>query len=183
MKERRGKRQFSMSPARFISQENPMKTYLRHLAGISALMLLCATRSGAQTQYPFQNPDMPLEDRVNNIVSLLTSEEKIGLLSQRPGVERLGIRSMQQVEGLHGVRAGGNTTTYPQAIGLGETWDTEILHQVGATEGYEARYHFQHRTGAPAPGRRGPEAQPAPSTPGATNAAAARGNSWRRSCG
>ena len=133
-------------------------TQLRLVAGIRVLMLLCAARCGAQNatnQYPFQNPDMPLEARVNNIISLLTPEEKIALLSQRPGVERLGIRSMMQTEGLHGVMGGGSTsTTYPQAIGLGETWDTEILHQVGATEGYEARYHFQH-TNAPARGGRG----------------------------
>ena len=101
----------------------------------------------AEYQYPFQNPEMPLEERVNNIVSLMTLDEKVALLSQRPGVPRLGIRSMMQVEGLHGLRAGGTntaTTTYPQSIGLGETWDTDILHQVGATEGYEARYIFQN---------------------------------------
>jgi beta-glucosidase len=135
-----------------------MKRQLRHFAGISALMLLCAARSGAQNatyQYPFQNPSLPMEDRVNNVVSLLTDDEKIGLLGQRPGVERLGIRSMMQTEGMHGVMGGGATsTTYPQAIGLGETWDTEILHQVGATEGYEARYIVQS-TNRPGGGRRG----------------------------
>ena len=107
-------------------------------------LLFAAGRASAQDQYPFQNPDLSLEDRVNNIVSLMTLDEKVALLSQRPGVPRLGIRTMQQVEGLHGLRAGRNpTTTYPQAIGLGETWDTDVLRQVGATEGYEARYVFQ----------------------------------------
>jgi len=157
-----------------------MKTQLRQFAGISVLMLLCAARSGAQTttyQYPFQNPDMPLEDRVNNIISLMTPDEKIALLSQRPGVERLGIRSMQQSEGLHGVKAGPASTTYPQSIGLGETWDVEILHQVGATEGYEARYNFQR--GGAARGRRGGEAPPDAATPATTNGAAARGRGGR----
>ncbi len=125
----------------------------RQLALATGLLLLLATgRAPAQYKYPFQNPDLPIEDRVNNIVSLMTLDEKVALLSQRPGVTRLGIRTMQQVEGLHGVRAGRNpTTTYPQSIGLGETWDTDILHQVGATEGYEARYVFQsdkYRRGA-----------------------------------
>jgi len=112
---------------------------------LGLLLLLTAGRVFAQQyKYPFQNPDLPLEDRVNNIISLLTLDEKVALLSQRPGVARLGIRSMMQVEGLHGVRGGGGaSTTYPQSIGLGETWDTDILHQVGATEGYEARYLFQ----------------------------------------
>jgi beta-glucosidase len=121
-----------------------MKTYL-----LTSIIILsaatAATTISAQTtnQYPFQNPDLPLEERVNNIVSLMTLDEKVAMLSQRPGVPRLGIRTMQQVEGLHGVRGGAATTTYPQSIGLGETWDADILHQVGATEGYEARYIFQ----------------------------------------
>ena len=121
-----------------------MKTPIRLLAS-AFIAAIGAFPSSAQPiyQYPFQNPDMPLEDRVNNIVSLMTLEEKVQLLSQRPGVPRLGIPTMQQVEGLHGVRSRGSTTTYPQAIGLGETWDPEILRQVGATEGYEARYVFQ----------------------------------------
>jgi beta-glucosidase len=35
------------------------------------------------------------------------------------------------------------TTTFPQGIGLGETWDKDLLHDAGAVEGYEARYVFQ----------------------------------------
>ncbi|MGO9109941.1 MAG: glycoside hydrolase family 3 C-terminal domain-containing protein [Thermoguttaceae bacterium] len=122
-----------------------MKTRPNLSLALGLLLLLAAGQVSAQQyKYPFQNPDLPLEDRVNNIISLLTLDEKVALLSQRPGVPRLGIRSMMQVEGLHGLRAGrASATTYPQSIGLGETWDTDILHQVGATEGYEARYVFQ----------------------------------------
>ncbi len=122
----------------------PMKTRLHLFLALGLLLPFADTRVSAQYQYPFQNPNMPLEERVNNIVSLMTLDEKVALLSQRPGVPRLGIRSMMQVEGLHGLRARGATTTYPQSIGLGETWDTGILHEVGATEGYEARYIFQN---------------------------------------
>jgi beta-glucosidase len=112
-----------------------------------------ALRVSAQTQYPFQNPDLPLEERINNIVSLMTLDEKIAFLSQRPGVPRLGIRAMGHVEGLHGLALGrpGNwgrnnpvaTTTFPQSIGLGETWNPDIVRQAGAIEGYEARYVYQ----------------------------------------
>jgi beta-glucosidase len=106
-----------------------------------------------QATYPFQNPDMPLEDRVNNIVSLMTLDEKVAFLSQTPGVERLGIKRMAHVEGLHGLAQGQpggwgrrgpiTTTTFPQSIGMGETWDPEIVRQAGAIEGYEARYVYQ----------------------------------------
>jgi len=117
------------------------------------LLLFATARVSAQYQYPFQNPDLPLEERVNNIVSLLTLDEKAALLSQRPGVQRLGIRAMGHVEGLHGLAQGGpgnwgrnnpiTTTTFPQSIGMGETWDPDIVRQAGQIEGYEARYVYQ----------------------------------------
>jgi len=129
------------------------------------LAVFGAISLGAQTQYPFQNPDLPEEARVANIVSLMTLPEKVAFLTQRPGVPRLGIPTVGWVEGLHGVAMGrpgnwgtmgGNrppvpTTTFPQAIGLGETWDPALLRQAGAVEGYEARYLVQspdyHRGG------------------------------------
>jgi beta-glucosidase len=106
-----------------------------------------------QVQYPFQNPNLPLEERVANIISLLTLEEKIACLGTNPSVPRLGIKASGHVEGIHGLTQGGpgkwgrpNTipsTTFPQGIGLGETWDPESLRQAGGIEGYEARYIFQ----------------------------------------
>jgi beta-glucosidase len=124
--------------------QEAMTTRLNLFLAFAFSLPFAATHVSAEYQYPFQNPDMPLEERVNNIVSLMALDEKVALLSQRPGVPRLGIRTMMQVEGLHGLRAGGtSTTTYPQSIGLGETWDTDILHQVGAAEGYEARFAYQ----------------------------------------
>lgn len=119
------------------------------------------TQVSEQTTYPFRNPDMPLEQRVDNIVSLMTLDEKIDFLSQSPGVQRLGINRMGQVEGLHGLAQGQpggwgrrgpvTTTTFPQSIGMGETWDPDIVRQAGAIEGFEARYVYQspkyHRGG------------------------------------
>jgi len=106
-----------------------------------------------QKTYPFQNPDLPLEERVSNIVSLMTLDEKVAFLSSNPGVERLGIKRMGHVEGLHGLAQGTPggwgrrgpiaTTTFPQSYGMGETWDPEIIRQSGAIEGNEARYVFQ----------------------------------------
>src|SRR5271157_344324 len=121
---------------------------------LGVLLLLVAAPAGAQKyKYPFQDPTLPLEDRVNNIISLMTPDEKIAMLSQRPGVPRLGIRRMGHVEGLHGVAMGTPggwgrrspiaTSTFPQSIGLGETWDADVLCQAGAIEGYETRYVFQ----------------------------------------
>jgi beta-glucosidase len=106
-----------------------------------------------QYQYKFQNPDLPVEERIDNILSLMTLDEKIECLDTNPSVPRLGIKGSGHVEGIHGLTQGGPgswgkpktipTTTFPQGIGLGETWDPELLKKVAQVEGYEARYVFQ----------------------------------------
>jgi beta-glucosidase len=117
-------------------------------------LLLAAGMTQAQAPAPagaepFLDPKLPLEQRVNDLVSRLTLDEKIAMLGQRqPAIARLGIKSFTNfTEGLHGlgwVAGGGVTATqFPQEVGLGETWDTEILRQAGAVEGYEARVYFK----------------------------------------
>lgn len=122
---------------------------IRQLLSFSAL----AFTALGQPPYPFQNPSLPVEERVANIVSLMTLEEKIACLGTNPSVPRLGIRGTGHVEGLHGLALGGpgnwgrgnpvTTTQFPQAIGMAETWDTAAIQQAAALEGYEVRYAFQ----------------------------------------
>jgi len=124
-------------------------------------MALALPLARAQYQYPFQNPDLPPEERVNNIVSLLTLDEKIACLGTNPSVPRLGIQATGHSEGLHGLALGGPggwgrptpipTTQFAQEIGMGETWDPALIRVAGGVEGYEARYIAQsektHRGG------------------------------------
>lgn len=108
----------------------------------------------AQVQYPFQNTKLPVEQRIDNIISLLNLDEKINCLGTNPTVPRLGIKGSGQVEGLHGLALGvpggwGRktpipTTTFPQSIGMAETWDPDLIKQAANIEGYEARYVFQN---------------------------------------
>ena len=72
------------------------------------------------------------------MVSQLTLEEKLKLLSTDLGVERLDTARCGSMEGLHGLALGGpaakdtfHTTIFPQAYGLGETWDRECVKAVG----------------------------------------------------
>ena len=78
---------------------------------LAAFSLLFLMRGPAVTagpyQYPFQNPDLPIEQRVDNIVSLMTLDEKVACLGTRPNVPRLGIQGTGHVEGLHGLALGG----------------------------------------------------------------------------
>ncbi|HET9786555.1 MAG TPA: glycoside hydrolase family 3 N-terminal domain-containing protein, partial [Pyrinomonadaceae bacterium] len=121
------------------------------------LLMLClgsvVTQNTRPAGYPFQNPDLPIEKRIDNILSLMTLDEKIECLDTNPNVPRLGIKGSGHVEGIHGLTQGGPgkwgrpltvpSTTFPQGIGLGETWNADLLRQVGEVEGYEARYVFQ----------------------------------------
>lgn len=108
--------------------------------------------------YPFQDPDRPAEERIDNLIALLTRSEKIQLLNNTgQTIPRLGIRTAGQVEGYHGAAMGGPaewgqwdgataipTTQFCQAIGLGETWDPEIVRQAATVEALEFRYIY-HR--------------------------------------
>ncbi len=112
--------------------------------------------TSAQT-YPFQDPGLKEEDRINNLISLMTLDEKINCLSPRLSIPRLGIKGTHTVEGLHGLAYSGPanwavkgvkaspTTTFPQAIGLAEMWDPDLLKQVADWEATEARYLAQNK--------------------------------------
>jgi beta-glucosidase len=110
-------------------------------------------RNAAAYEHPFRNPDLPAGQRIDNLISLMTLDEKVACLGTNPSVPRLGVKGSGHSEGLHGLAQGGpsdwgrknptTTTIFPQAIGLAETWDTDVVRRVAEVEGFEARYIFQ----------------------------------------
>ena len=126
---------------------------MKHFITSILLISLVFTNNTVSAQYPFQNTKLNGEDRISNLISLMTLEEKINALSTQLGIPRLGIRNCGQVEGLHGLAYGGPSnwgsrspvpsTIFPQAYGLGETWDTDLVRKVAEQEAYENRYYFQ----------------------------------------
>ncbi len=96
-------------------------------------------------QFPFQNPALSFEERAENIVSLLTVDEKISqMVNNSPAIDRLGISAYNWWnESLHGVaRSPYHVTSYPQAIGMAATWDLESLHQMADYCAEEGRAIF-----------------------------------------
>lgn len=92
--------------------------------------------------YPFQNPTLPMEARVDDLVSRLTLEEKVAqMLNAAPAIDRLGIPSYDWWnEVLHGVaRTPYKVTVYPQAIGMAATFDTTSLAQMADFSALEGR--------------------------------------------
>ncbi len=135
------------------SGTNKMRKHIHALA-IFGIVLLPL---GAQKlpSYPFQNTKLAPEKRIENLVSLMTFDEKIASFGGA-GVPRLGVRGAGSVEAIHGVVLGGpawdekhrgpkqHTTVFPQGYGLGETWDSNIMQQVAEYMSYEARFLFQN---------------------------------------
>lgn len=99
----------------------------------------------SSTQYPFQNTQLPLEERVGDLVSRFTLEEKVQLMVQyQAAVERLGVKAYKHgTEAAHGMAWLGEATGYPQPIGLGCTWDTELMQRIGSAVGDEARGFYK----------------------------------------
>jgi beta-glucosidase len=98
--------------------------------------------SGQQArEFPYQNPDLSFEERVEDLVGRMTAEEKISqMMNTAPAIERLGIPAYDWWnECLHGVGRAGVATVFPQAIGLAATWDEDLIFRVATAISDEAR--------------------------------------------
>jgi beta-glucosidase len=91
--------------------------------------------------FPFQNPDLPLSDRVDDLVSRLSLQEKADqMLHEAPAIPRLGIPAYNWWnECIHGVARAGLATVFPQAIGLAAMWSAERLREIAEAIADEAR--------------------------------------------
>ena len=127
-----------------------------------ALPLLFGLQASAQHIQAFQDTTLTDEQRVEHLLSILTLDEKINLLSTDLGVPRLNIPRCGHYEGLHGLTLGPAmwggrqrtedgkvvptdcpTTIFPQSYGLGSTWDTDLVQKVAEQAAEEARYYMQ----------------------------------------
>ncbi|MUT91001.1 glycoside hydrolase family 3 C-terminal domain-containing protein [Streptomyces sp. Z38] len=90
---------------------------------------------------PFRDPDLPFAERIDDLLSRLTLDERTGFLHQfGPAVERLGVAAFRTgQEALHGVAWMGPATVFPQAVGLGATWNEDLVRRVGEAVSREVR--------------------------------------------
>ncbi|HET6976951.1 MAG TPA: glycoside hydrolase family 3 C-terminal domain-containing protein [Pyrinomonadaceae bacterium] len=120
---------------------------------IILVLFLIVTVSSATTQEPkpYLNPKLPLDQRVDDLISRMTLEEKVSqMMNAAPAIPRLGIPQYDWWnEALHGVAFSGVATVFPQAIGLGATFDPPLVNRIGNVISDEARakYHEAQRRG------------------------------------
>ena len=119
------------------------------------------TAASAQN-YDFQNTKLKDDKRVELFLKHLSLEEKMMWMSPMLGTPRLGVPITGCYEGLHGLALGGPsrhngvktvdgkevpndlpTTIFPQAYGMGATWDPALIRRIGAIEAEETRWYAQ----------------------------------------
>ena len=105
--------------------------------------ILCFSNSMAQVNYPWQNTQLPRAERVENLLGMLTPEEKVGLMMNKSiSIDRLGIPSYNWwSEACHGVRQGGYTV-YPQPIGMAAAFNAQLVYDVFSQVSDEARANW-----------------------------------------
>lgn len=136
-----------------------MKTTLKYLAVLAGAVVLCgASNVRKQSRPVYLDSSKPLEERVSDALSRMTTEEKIAIIHAQSkfssaGVPRLGIPELWATDGPHGIRAevlwdqwnqarwtNDSIVAFPALTCLAATWNPELSHLYGKSVGEEARY-------------------------------------------
>src|ERR1044072_3782748 len=104
---------------KIISCQSCIKSCKSCLFLILAFVFFASQHASTQSIPPYKNPNLPIDVRVNDLVSRMTLEEKVlQMQNGAPAIERLGIPAYDWWnEALHGVARAGYATVFPQAIG------------------------------------------------------------------
>jgi hypothetical protein len=127
-----------------------MKSHLVDLLCFSVLGLAPAVAQ--QPPYPFGDPKLPAESRIDNLLSLMTTSTRRSTAWAPAPASRASASPTSAAPkaftascsaNARGKRQPITTTQFPQPPGMGETWDPDMVRQAAAVEGYEARYITQ----------------------------------------
>jgi beta-glucosidase len=115
------------------------KIYLKVLIlGFAVVLLSCKEKA------IYQDSSQSVEARVNDLLSKMTLEEKIAIISgdstgfDTPAIERLGIPAIRITDGPLGVR-NGQATSFISGVAMGATWDTALVKEIGVAMGKETK--------------------------------------------
>jgi len=111
---------------------------------IIIIVIVCFDLSIGQNIDKWRNPELPVEERVKDLISKLTLEEKISqLMHSSPAIERLEIPEYNWWnEALHGVARAGKATVFPQAIALAATFDEDLVYRIASAISTEGRAKY-----------------------------------------
>lgn len=117
------------------------------VAGLLCVVVSCWSfaQDKSADNAPYKNPSLPIEKRVDDLISRMTLHEKISQVAHTAdAIPRLGVPEYDWWnEGLHGVARAGNATVFPQAIGMAAMFDEPLMHDIAdviSTE-FRAKYY------------------------------------------
>ncbi len=121
-----------------------------HRKALASIIVLCTlTCLGAAAQEPavpplYQNPQLPVTQRVDDLIAHMTLEEKVSqLVHTADAIPRLGVPAYNWWnEGLHGVARAGVATVFPEAIGMAATFDEPLIHRIAEVISTEFRAKY-----------------------------------------
>ena len=99
---------------------------------------------------PYKDPAQPIGKRVDDLLSLMTLEEKVHQLATQfvNGNVRLGVPHMKSAEALHGLTLK-HGTSFPQATAMGSTWDPDLVERIATVIAAESRALGVHQVYSP----------------------------------
>jgi beta-glucosidase len=119
---------------------------LQRLAALFLALSVISSAAIAQSQkpLPYLDPSLPNQQRVDDLVSRMTLDEKVAqLINTTPAIPRLNVPAYDYwSEGLHGIARSGYATMFPQAIGMAATWDAPLVNQISTVISTEARAKY-----------------------------------------
>jgi beta-glucosidase len=128
-----------------------MKRTLFLLIWFTLISITITLSAQSTKKFMYRDTNLPMEERVNFLVSQMTLEEKIGqMVYTAPAIDRLGVPAYNWWnECLHGVARAGYATVFPQSVTLAGSWDKALIHQVASVISDEARakHHEMVRRG------------------------------------
>ena len=112
---------------------------------ILTLLVSAAIALAAPTSDKYTDPELPAEERAEDLLSKLSLEQKVSLMmNSSPAIPEFGIREYDWwSEALHGCARAGIATVFPQAIGMASSWNDELLKQVFTVASDEHRIKFK----------------------------------------
>lgn len=117
----------------------------------TVLLLMSFTASYAQV---YKDKNAQVEDRVNDLLSKMTTEEKIDYIGGFKGfyirgIERLGLPEIKLTDGPVGTHKDGKSTAYPASVLSAATWDTALVYELGKQLGRDSKARGVHILLAP----------------------------------
>jgi beta-glucosidase len=151
----RARRVANFSPTHEVPVQRHPSRYVTRPAVIAALLTVAAFAAipsfahaqadRATVTLPYLNPSLPVDDRVTDLISRMTLDEKASQMRDHAApILRLNVPKYDWWnESLHGVAFAGTATNFPQVIGMAATWDTTLVNEMAKTISTEARakYH------------------------------------------